>query len=409
MQKKVIAWVLILSMGLLGVLGCGKEGKPLINPETQESESAKKTAAELNEFSLEMGSRLYQEYEGENFVCSPISLWLPLAALLNASDETAQEELLKSLGLEGMTVEEVNEAASRMLYSLIGEEGGSALQIANIIYVDEKYNVNPDFEEVFLDYYRGRCMALNFSDPKAVDVINEFISEKTGGEIKKMLTGLDANMAACIINTVYFKDEWTKKFEQDDTKEEVFYTENGETQAEYMRHFSERLNYFESDRLQAVWLEFKKGEKLLILLPKNETAGELYSTIDRKEIQEIAEESNVEEVTLWLPKFSIETGIMDLTGLLQDMNVPLIDAQRSDITGLVDGDLYISKAEQKVVFKIDEEEVTAAAATGMEMNYMGLPSEPAVIKCNKPFLFFLISETYDGGEQILFSGVVNKP
>ncbi len=409
MKKAVIAWLLVLTLELIGVCGCGKEGKPLINPEKQESESAKKAAEKLNEFSLEMGRRLYQEYEGENFVCSPISLWLPLAALLNASDGTAQDEMLKSLGLEGLAVEEVNEAASRILYSLIEKKGGSALQIANLVYVDEKYNVNPDFEEVFLDYYRGRCMALNFSDPKAVDTINEYISEKTGGEIEKMLSCLDADMAACIINTVYFQDEWAKRFRQEDTKTEIFYTEEGELQAEYMRHFSEHLDYYENERLQAVWLEFKKGEKLLILLPKNETAGELYGTIDRNEIQEIAEESNTENVTLWLPKFSIETETMDLMGLLQDMNVPYIDVQRSDITGLVNEDLYISKAEQKVVFKIDEEKVTAAAATGIELATKGSPTESAYMICNKPFVFFLIGETYDGGEQILFSGVVNKP
>jgi len=54
----------------------------------------------------------------ENFVCSPYSVWLPLAALVNATNVRDRETLLSALGASGIEESDVNRAASRMLYDL---------------------------------------------------------------------------------------------------------------------------------------------------------------------------------------------------------------------------------------------------------------------------------------------------
>jgi hypothetical protein len=38
-----------------------------------------------------------------------------------------------------------------------------------------------------------------------------------------------------------------------------------------------------------------------------------------------------------------------------------------------------------------------------------LPKETFEMICNKPFVFVLYGSTYDGGAQVLFTGVVNEP
>jgi serine protease inhibitor len=43
---------------------------------------------------------------------------------------------------------------------------------------------------------------------------------------------------------------------------------------------------------------------------------------------------------------------------------------------------------------------------GTSMPPEGIPFE---MICNKPFVFILYENTYDGGVQILFTGVVNQP
>jgi len=37
------------------------------------------------------------------------------------------------------------------------------------------------------------------------------------------------------------------------------------------------------------------------------------------------------------------------------------------------------------------------------------PTEPFEMVCNKPFVFILYGYTHDGSDQILFTGVVNRP
>jgi hypothetical protein len=45
-----------------------------------------------------------------------------------------------------------------------------------------------------------------------------------------------------------------------------------------------------------------------------------------------------------------------------------------------------------------------AAGTGMPQ-----PSDPFEMICDTPFVFVLYEHTYDGGSQVLFTGIVNQP
>jgi serine protease inhibitor len=45
----------------------------------------------------------------------------------------------------------------------------------------------------------------------------------------------------------------------------------------------------------------------------------------------------------------------------------------------------------------------------MESATMLQPTEPFEMTCDKPFVFVLYERTYDGGNQVLFTGVVNNP
>ena len=53
----------------------------------------------------------------------------------------------------------------------------------------------------------------------------------------------------------------------------------------------------------------------------------------------------------------------------------------------------------------------AGAVTVMPASGAGMPqpTEPFEMICDKPFVFILYESTYDGGNQVLFSGIVNQP
>lgn len=94
-------------------------------------------ASGANDFAFDLSARLMQDAAAdENFICSPLSVWLPLAALTNATEGEAQETLLRGLGIAGATTDDINRTASRMMYSLTN---GDAAQIANAYFIDKEY------------------------------------------------------------------------------------------------------------------------------------------------------------------------------------------------------------------------------------------------------------------------------
>ena len=119
------------------------------------------------------------------------------------------------------------------------------------------------------------------------------------------------------------------------------------------------------------------------------------------------------EGRLLLPRFSIENDL-DLVETLELLGVPLFDIAAAPLTGgLVEENIpvWLSSAIQRALIQVDEKGTTAAAVTVM----VGVttagpqPNRPFEMVCDKPFVFILYENTFDGGSQILFTGIVNEP
>lgn len=401
------------------------EPKALAAPNGEENAASQTAAKGANDFAFRLSAELLTDNGSENFVCSPYSVWLPLAALLNATDEANREALLSALSAEGITVEDINLAASRMLYDLTkeqerefgreyGEEIHNPLQIANAIFVRKNETLNTKFAQTFMDYYRGQAMTVDFSSQSAVDAVNQWASEHTEGLIDEIIQEFDPQTVAAIANAIYFSDRWQWEFDPAKTTEDVFHSPDGDGTASFMLREGDALTYYEDDRVQAMPLRFKSGGTMYILLPKDGDASGLLSSMDHAYLEEIQRDSIQATGKLLLPRFKIESGMIPLRDALEALGVPLFDDQTAPLTGgLIEGDLpvWLSSAVQKAMIEVDEKGTTAAAVTVMEAAgaAMPIPTEPFEMICNKPFVFVLCDYTYDAGSQILFTGVVNQP
>jgi serpin B len=115
-----------------------------------------------------------------------------------------------------------------------------------------------------------------------------------------------------------------------------------------------------------------------------------------------------------MPRFKINTTMDKLKDTLSAMGIPLFAEPPALLPGIVQPGvepLFINDAIQKAMIKVDEEGTTAAAVTAMPMLTGGgpMPTAPKIINCDRPFVFVLYNRTWDGGNQVLFTGVVNKP
>lgn len=385
--------------------------------------TAATVARGANDFAFRLSAALVAEKQEQNFVCSPYSVWMPLAALVNATDEANRPALLASLSAAGVTEKDINEAASRMLYDLsnlrnaeYGEEYAyNPLQIANAIFVKDGLTLKQSFAQTFRDSFRGTMMNVDFASPNAVDVVNQWASDNTNGLITDVVQQFDPEATMAVIaNAIYFSDRWQWEFNKDNTEKGDFHSPTGTTTANFMLREGDSLPYYEDDTLQAMPLYFKTGGGLYILLPKDGDATSLLAAMDNQYFSQIQQETIRATGKLLLPRFSISGDPFSLNDALTSLGVPLFDANAAPLTGgLLEEDtpLWLSSAVQKAMIQVDEKGTTAAAVTIMDMagSSMPQPTAPFSMVCDKPFVFILFSNTYDGDSQVLFTGVVNQP
>jgi serpin B len=368
------------------------------------------------DFAFKLGWALSADVkETENFVYSPLSAWLPLAALASATDAENKPALLEAIGATGVTEEQLNDYAQMLLYRVTGEgnreyvEGfKSPLKIANALFVSQNETVKQSFAQTFADSYLGTTFNVDFESQQAADSINAWASEHTDGLIDNVVESFNPETIAAIANAIYYSDRWNWEFDESETKSDVFHAAGSDATAEYMLREGDAQMYYEDERVQAMPLSFKNGGSLWIILPKTVTANELYQTMTADYFGEISGGTDSATGKLLLPKFEIADKL-NLADALTALGVPLFDEDAASLTGgLIESNKPVcaSSAVQKAMIKVDEKGTTAAAVTVVAMagSAMPLPTEPFEMVCDKPFVFVL--ENYG---QILFMGIVNNP
>jgi serine protease inhibitor len=371
------------------------------------------------DFAFRLSAALAEQAGTENLVCSPFSVWLPLAALVNAVDVQYKAGLLTALGLPGLGETDIHNGVSGMLYALTRQrqrkyyeelygEGSyhAPLQIANAIFVDYDVTIKQAFAQAFMDYFRGASIQVDFASPAAVKEVNSWAKKHTNGMISEIIQEFDPETIAAIANAIYFFDRWNWEFDPDETNEDVFHAPEGETRAFYMLREGNELFYYEDETLQALPLSFQTGGDLYILLPKDGDAAGLLASLTDDYFSAIQAGLVLAKGKLLLPRFSIEGDVMSFKSILKTLGVPLFNAD--SLTGLIEEmPLQVSDALHKAVIKVDEKGTTAAAVTLLPGATSAGPQEPEAVfamNCNKPFVFVLYDQS-----QVVFTGMVNKP
>jgi serpin B len=379
-----------------------------------------------NDFAFRLSAQLAENLGDTNFVFSPYSVWMPLAALVNATNNQNKAALIAALGAAGISEADLNRTASRLLYDLTkmrnsglediepGFNHHNPLKITNAIFVGNNVTLRYDFAQAFADFYRGSSINVDFTSRSAVDAVNRWASESTNGLITDLIQEFDPLTVAAIANAIYYSNRWHWEFNPRQTREGPFFGPAAESTAWYMLREGMNQPYYEDARVQAMPLSFKLGGGMLIILPKDGDAVGLLSSMTVDYFNEILSNTNLAEGKLLLPRFSIENTIDGLAEALIILGVPLFDEESAALTGgLIEENIpvWLSGATQKALIQVDEKGTTAAAVTILPAagSAAPQPSVPFEMICNRPFVFILYESTFDGGNQVLFTGVVNRP
>ncbi|MFO8051465.1 MAG: serpin family protein [Thermoplasmatota archaeon] len=377
-----------------------------------------------NQFAVDLYRELVNGSR-DNLIFSPLSLYIVLSILYEgAGGETAQQ-IKEALYL--MDDDETRRSSfSRIQNELDGREGRVDIALANGLFVQDGMDLREAFRQMITDHYFAETENMDFSsDPEGCrKSINEWGSEKTNGLIPQALPSgtIDPSTVMAILNAIYFKGEWDIPFDKGDTYDQNFYLTENRTKEVPMMHFDPDdvkndvdFLVYEGEDVESLELLYKGGSISMTFYRSPQDGGEYYmeDRIDPESIFELEKDlsgkmigdaqegASERELTISLPKFSMDPE-MDLEAPLRSLGIENAfgPADFSNITG--SAGLFIGSIGQSAKIKVDEKGTEAAAVTYAAMDRsIGLSFD-----LNQPFIF-TIQDRETG--LILFMGRVMEP
>lgn len=362
-------------------------------------------------FSLKLYDRIQKGDTSKNTFVSPTSIMLALAMTYNGSYGTTRQAMARALEIDGMSLEEANQAFADLKSVLAPTDPKIQLKIANSLWSRKGFAIKPAFLERNKQYYGAEVASLDFRSSSAVQTINSWVSKNTEGKIEKIISEIRDSDILFLINAIYFKGQWQHEFDKKKTKPDVFHLAAGEQKQVPMMSQSRSYFYYKGKNFQSVALPYGKGGvSMYVFLPDEQTG-----------LDQFEEDLTPENWEGWMKSFSVRPGEVTLPrfkveweGNLNETLASLGMAEafdgRADFSQIaepVGGErIFISEVMHKSFCEVNEEGTVAAAATSVGMGLASMPPPPFVMKVDRPF-FFAIRENQTG--LILFIGSVRNP
>ncbi|WP_052131568.1 serpin family protein [Planococcus sp. CAU13] len=414
-MKKSLLLFIVLGFTAL-IAGCGStEGTAGASMKIADGVEYGETDYQLiaesnNALGMKLLADLSAKEDGNIFV-SPTSLYMALAMVYNGADGVTKEEITKVLEAEGLTAEEMNKANASLIAKLGSNSDAIELNIANSIWAKDIYTFLDSFKESSQDYFNAEVETVDVTDTASADAINEWVKEETNGRIDEMVESpFPANLAAILLNAIYFNGTWQYTFNEELTKKQPFYPSDGSTTDVPLMILEEELGYMETDQFQAVALPYGEGEmNMHVFLPaENSSLDEFKSSMNKETWSQWMKEIESREGLVKLPKFELEYEV-NLNKTLQDFGMETA-FDNVDLSKMFEesSGLFISEVKQKTFVNVSEEGTEAAAVTSVAVTESASVDEelPFELIVNRPF-FFTITDEETG--VILFMGSIENP
>ena len=384
-----------------------------------QSPSSRVQAAANNVFALALFAQLRQRRG--NLCFSPFSIRTGLAmAYAGAQGETAVQ-MGATIGLSP-TNDAVYAAQQDILDRLNAAGGGRyEMAIANSVWTQDGAPVQPAFLDRINRYYGGGHQSVDFRNAaeQARAAINRWIEDHTKQRIVDLIPagGLDSNTRLVLANAVYFRGKWVRPFDPEHTRDEPFHLAGATTVRVPLMYQQKRVGYYAGPGYQAVQLGYEGGDLAMLVLLPNRKDGlqDLEDRLTVLMLEQCVTRMAVREIELYLPRFKVTWGAVDLRPALADLGMSLpFEPNRADFSG-INGHrppdpeaLSLGAVFHKAFTEVNEQGTEAAAAQAEMLLASGLtpPPPPPVFRADHPFLY-AIRDHRSGA--ILFLGRATDP
>lgn len=431
-MKKILSIIFVFII-LIGVSGCSngiyqsvllKSPDVLVTYDNYHNID-EKFLNNLSKFSSKLSFEYQDFYEIEdNFVISPVSIYMALAMVVECSEGETREEVLNALG---MTYDEVK-TNTKLLFEILTKEGkyGSKLMykqmISNSIWFDKSLELKDNILDSLANDYYCYPYQTDFlnNNKQANKDIRNFVKEKTKGLIDQDFKLNDLTLFA-LINTYYLKDVWINDGDELSFTNEEYDFENRDKsikKIKLMNGLYQDGRIQEYDTFKTFYTQTANGTKIKFILPKDGySIDDIYNYENIELVNGIKDYQATDSVNkvsyqtrCLFPKFESESN-NDLSSLFAErFNVKtLFDSDKCDYTNITDTkDICCTKFAHMVKFKTDEVGMEGAAVTIVANGAESIGGSTYDII----FEDFVIDKSFayivtDSNDIMLFSGIVN--
>ena len=349
-------------------------------------------------FGFRLLSALQKAAPSENIVISPASASLALAMARNGTSGQTALEMAEALALPGVSQDQINRGNAALIKQLQSPAEGVTLNIADSLWADSKrVALRASFVELAKAFYNAEVADVDFSDPDTPARINAWVGKKTHGKIDKIIDRLNPSDVALLLNALYFKGQWTHKFDPAQTKPHDFTLASGTTKKVPLMSQHGKFEYFETPAMQAIRLPYGKGDLIMdIFLPaKSSSLAALEEQLTARNWESWQSGFVETPGDIALPRYELkaEYGLNDALKALGMRQA--FDPAAADFHAMFEPaatargvNFFISYVKQATYLKVDEEGSEAAAVTSIGITTTAFRPQPPPFHMvvDRPFL-----------------------
>ncbi|MFN8673566.1 MAG: serpin family protein [Candidatus Sericytochromatia bacterium] len=367
--------------------------------------SSDKVVESNNKFAFKIYSELLKK-EG-NIFFSPTSILFCLSMVYNGSDEKTKEEMEKVLNFSGSTLDEINKSNNTLMRQLANTDKGVRLDIANALFGNKSINFSNTFKENMSKFYRAEISALDFSSKDSVKVINEWVKNATQSKISKIIDSLSTDDLLVLINAIYFKGTWSKKFDKAETKTLPFKGGKTTKDVQMMTNYDE-YKYFSSEGIQGIELPYGDEKMAMYIFLPGEGKGiaDFNKEMSVDKLNEYVKKLRKGKGRITMPKFKLEYE-SSLNEPLSNIGMTDVFSDSANLSKLFEKNISskLSQVKHKTFVEVNEEGTEAAAVTAgtVTATSIALPEEPFEMTVDSPFFYLILDKNT---KTILFMGSI---
>ncbi|MHC4705737.1 MAG: serpin family protein, partial [Planctomycetota bacterium] len=222
------------------------------------------------------------------------------------------------------------------------EKGGYELSVANALWGQKGYGFLKEFLALTKENYGAGLREVDFVNAaereRARKTINSWVEKETKEKIKDLIPAgvLDALTRLVLTNAIYFKGDWAVEFDKKETRDSPFNISTDKEVTVPLMYQKGDFKYAQEDGLQILELPYKGNELSMVVLLPAEVDGlaELEESLKPKDLNRWLTLLRKQEVHVYLPKFKMTTGPLELSGILKAMGMKDAFSMAADFSGM---------------------------------------------------------------------------